>query len=343
MRRCSSWMAAFAVGTWWCVAAHSAAAQSPAEFYSGRTLTIVVSSAAGGGYDTMSRSVARHLPRHLAGAPSVIVQNMPGAGGIVATNHIYSIAAKDGSVIGQLQTNTAFEPLMGTKAAAYDPQKLNWLGTPAFETGVLTVWHGAGVKTLEDARKRELTAGVPGVNSTPALYTRLVRDTLGLKIRLVAGYTSQTDSQMAMEKGETDAFANFYSTVMAFRPTFVAEGKLIILVQYGAEREPTLSHVPFAPDLVTNADDKAMMQLALAPLAMGRPFVAPPGIPADRLAALRTAFNAVFADKEFVADVEKTGFKVNRPRSGEELHATIGDAYKAPKPIVDRLRALQER
>ena len=126
----------------------SAAAQSPEEFYKGRTVTIVVSSAAGGGYDAMSRSVGRLLPRFLPGAPTVIVQNMPGAGGIVATNHLYSIAPKDGSVIGQLQPNTAFEPLYGTKAALYDPQRFNWLGSPAFETGVFTVWHTAGVRTL---------------------------------------------------------------------------------------------------------------------------------------------------------------------------------------------------
>ena len=320
-----------------------AAAQSPAEFYAGRNVTIVVSSAPGGGYDAMSRSVGRHLGRHLPGSPNVIVQNMPGAGGIVATKHLYTLATRDGATVGQLQANTAFEPMFGNKAATYDAQQFNWLGSPAFETGVFTVWHAAGVKTIEDARRKELTVGVPGVNSTPSLYTRLLRDTLGLKLRLIAGYTGQTDSQIAMEKGETDAFANFYSTVMAFRPTWVSEGKLILLVQYGATKEPTLPDVPYAPDLAATAGDKALMQAAFAPLALGRPFVAPPGIPADRLAALRAAFNAMFADGAFVADVERVGLKINKSSSGAEIQAVIAETYKMPQRTIDQLRALQEK
>lgn len=343
MNRCRSWSVAIALVGIVCAAAGPATAQTPAEFYGGRTITMVVSSAPGGGYDAMSRSVGRHLGRHVPGNPHVIVQNMPGAGGIVATKHLYTLAAKDGATIGQLQANTAFEPMFGNKAATYDPQQFHWLGSPAFETGVLTVWHGAGVKTIEDARRKELTFGVPGVNSTPSLYTRLLRDTLGLKLRLIAGYTGQTDAQIAMEKGETDGFANFYSTVAAFRPTWVSEGKLILLVQYGAGKDPLLPDVPYAPDFAANADDKALMQAAFAPLALGRPFVAPPGIPADRAATLRSAFNNLFADAAFVADVEKVGLKINKSSSGAEIEAVIAETYKMPQRIIDRLRALQEK
>ena len=182
----------------------------------------------------------------MAGQPTFIVQNMPGAGGIVATNYLYAVAPKDGSLFAQLQPNVAFEPLMGTKTATYDAALLNWLGTPAFETGVFTVWHGTGIRTLDDARKRELTVGVPGVSSGPSLYARIVGETLGLKLKLIAGYKGQAESQIAMERGETDAYPNFYNNIVAFRPQWLQDGKLVLLVQYGAEKEPSLPSVPFA-------------------------------------------------------------------------------------------------
>ena len=317
-------------------------AQSPAEFYKGRTITIVVGSAAGGGYDAMARSAARVLGKYLPGQPSLIVQNMAGAGSIVAANYLYTRAAKDGAVIGQMQANVAFEPLLGTREAAYDPLKLQWLGSPASETGVFTVWHATGIKTLEQARTRELAVGVPGMNSTPSLYARLVRDMLGLKLKLIAGYPGANDSQLSMERGETDAYPNFYNTLMAGRPTWLRDGKVAVLVQYGPDKEPELGPVPYAPDLAASDDDRALMQAAFAPLALGRPFLAPPGVPADRVEALRAAFAATFKDATFVADVERAGYKVNRPRSGAEIQALIASTYAAPARVIERLRKLQE-
>ena len=317
-------------------------AQSPGEFYKGRTVTIVVGSAAGGGYDVIARAAARVLGQYLPGHPSLIVQNMAGAGSIVAANYLYTRAAKDGAAIGQVQANVAFEPLLGTKEAAYDPLKLQWLGSPATETGVFTVWHATGIKTLEQARTRELAVGVPGLNSTPSLYARLVRDTLGLRLKLIAGYPGANDSQLSMERGETDAYPNFYNTLMAGRPSWIKDGKVAVLVQYGPDKEPGLDAVPYAPDLAANDDDRALMQAAFAPLALGRPFVAPPDVPAERLAALRSAFASAFKDKGFIADVERAGYKVNRPRSGADIQALIAAAYASPPAVIERLRKLQE-
>ena len=317
-------------------------AQAPADFYKGRTVTIIVGSAAGGGYDAITRAAARVLGQYLPGHPAMIVQNMAGAGSIVAANYLYTRAAKDGAVIGQMQANVAFEPLLGTREAIYDPLEMQWLGSPAYETGIFTVWHATGVKTLEQARTRELAVGVPGMNSTPSLYARLVRDMLGLKLKLIAGYPGANDSQLSMERGETDAYPNFYNTLMAGRPTWLRDGKVAVLVQYGPDKEPELGPVPYAPDLAASDDDRALMQAAFAPLALGRPFLAPPGVPADRVEALRAAFAATFKDATFVADVERAGYKVNRPRSGAEIQALIASTYAAPARVIERLRKLQE-
>lgn len=326
------------------VAAQSPAeAQTPAEFFKGKTLSIIVSSAPGGGYDAISRAVARVLPAHLAGAPTVIVQNMPGAGGIVAGNYIYTRAPKDGTAIAQLQQIVAFAPLLGSKEAAFDAEKMGWLGSPAHETGVFIVWHTLGISRLDEARKRELTVGTPGLVSTPGFYARLLRDTLGLKLKLVVGYPGQNDSMLAMERGETDAYTNFYNNLEAFRPHWVAEGKIKVLVQYGGrDKEPALGSVPHALELARNDEDRALMEAAFAPLVLGRPFALPPGVPADRLAALREAFLATFKDPAFVADVEKGGLKINRPRSGEEIQDLIAATYKYPAPVIERLKRLQQ-
>ena len=321
----------------------AAHADTPSEFYKGRTITIVVSSSPGGGYDAIARAAARTLGQYMPGPPTLIVQNMAGAGGIVATNYLYTRAAKDGSIIGQVQANTAFEPLMGTREATYEPTRFNWLGSPAFEVGVFIVRDGLGIKTLADARKRELAVGVPGKNSTPSLYARLLRDTLGLKLRIVAGYLGQNDSMLALERAETDAYPNFYNTLTAFRPTWLGTGKVTALVQYGPEKEPALGDVPYAPDLAANDEDRAVMQAAFAALALGRPFLAPPGVPSDRVTALRDAFAAAFKDAGFIAEIEKTGLKVNRPRSGEQIQAVIEATYKNPPVVVERLRRLQDQ
>jgi len=340
MSRAGVW-ALCSAGIW--AAVPSAAAQTPAEFYKGKTLTIVVSSAAGGGYDAISRAAARVLPNHLPGNPGVIVQNMPGAGGIVAGNYIYTRAPKDGTAIAQLQQIVAFAPLLGSKEATFDALKLGWLGSPAHETGVFIVWHTLGVSSIEEARQRELIVGTPGLISTPGFYARLLRDTLGLKLKLVVGYPGQNDSMLAMERGETDAYPNFYNNLFAFRPHWLGEGKVKVLVQYGGrEKEHALGPVPHALELAHNDEDRALMEAAFAPLVLGRPFAVPPGVPADRLASLRAAFFATFKDPMFVADVEKGGLKINRPRSGEEIQALIAATYEAPAAVIERLRRLQQ-
>jgi tripartite-type tricarboxylate transporter receptor subunit TctC len=320
-----------------------ALAQSPADFYKGQTVTIILSSAAGGGYDAVARTLAQHLPKHIPGNPQVVVKNMPGAGGIVAANFLYNVAPKDGLTIGGLQNNVPFEPLYGTKEANFDPTKFHWLGTPSRETAILTVWHTAPAKNWEEARTAELTMGSSGQNSTPSFYGRLLQETLGLKLKIIVGYESQTHAFLAMERGEIHGYPSvFYNSIVATKPTWVKEGKVKFLVQMGMEKEPELPNVPSLIEIITKDEDKRLAQAAIAPLSAGRPYLIPPGVPADRVAAMRKAFVDTFSDKDFLAEAEKRKLGVNAPRDGQALQQVIESVYKGTPPaIIERLKKLQ--
>ena len=320
-----------------------AKAQSVEDFYRGKTISLVVSSSPGGGYDALSRTLARHLGKHLPGNPVVVVRNMPGAGGIVATSFINKIASRDGLTIAGVQNNTPFEPLFGTKEADYDPTKMTWLGTPSVETGLLIVWHSSPVMTLADARKMEMTAGASGANSTPSFYARLLNELLGTKIKVIAGFPGQNEAYMAMERGELDSYGvTFWSSLTSTKPNWLRDKKIRILLQYGPEKETDLPDVPFAPDLIKNDEDRLLMEAAYAPLAAGRPFVAPPGLAPERTAALRKAMLDAFKDPEFVAEAAKQQLQVDKPRSGEQLQENIKRVYEMPASVSERLRKIAQ-
>jgi tripartite-type tricarboxylate transporter receptor subunit TctC len=319
-----------------------ACAEAVGDFYKGKELRLIISTTVGTGYDAYARAVGRHLARHLPGNPSVVPQNMPGAGGLAAANHLYAVAPKDGTVIGMIQNTVPFEPLFENKAALFDPVRLNWLGTPATEVGLFIVYHTSKIRSLRDAQSQEFVAGTTGTASTPAFYGRLFNQLLGLKTRLVGGYPGQLELLLAMEKGEIDAMTSpFWSGLKVQRPTWHRDQTVHLLFQYGAAPHPDLKQVPFASDLVTNAADETLLAAAGAPLAAGRPIAAPPGIPADRLAALRAAMTETFKDPQFIADCEKQGIECTDTRSGSELETLIKDAYAVPADIKRRLIAIQ--
>jgi tripartite-type tricarboxylate transporter receptor subunit TctC len=318
-----------------------AKADTVADFYKGRAVTVVVSSSAAGGYDTLARALARYMGKHLPGNPAFIVRNMPGAGGMTATNFLYNNADKDGSVIGLVQNNTPFEPLFGTKEARYDPVKFNWLGSPSSETAMVLLWHTVPVSTLAELRSREVAVGVSGANSTPAFFTRLLNATLGTRMKPINGYPGQKDVLLAMERRELDGHPSaFFSSVRSTRPTWLREKTAKAILQYGPEKLAELPDVPFAPDLVTNDEDKLTMQAAFAPLALGRPFLIPPGVPAERVAALRAAFAATMTDTEFLAEGERMGLGLNAPRTGAQIQEVMERAYQSPPAVIERLRQL---
>jgi tripartite-type tricarboxylate transporter receptor subunit TctC len=317
-----------------------AQADGLADFYKGKTVALVVGSSTGGGYDTMTRAVARFIGKHIPGNPTVVVRNMPGAGGITALNYIYNAAERDGTVLALVQNNTPLEPLFGTKQARYDATRLNWLGTPSFEVAMVLLWHTVPVNSVEDLKSRETQMGASGANSTPAFYARLLNATLGTRMKLVNGYPGQTEALLAMERGELDGYPSvFQSALTSTRPTWLPQKLAKAIVQYGPERLQELD-VPFAPDLLTNEDDKLLMQVGFAPLALGRPLVMPPDAPADRVAAIRKALTDTFADPEFLAEGERMGLAVNAPRTGAQLQDVIARAYQSPPRIIERLQKL---
>ena len=324
-----------------CAGGSAAQADAVADFYKGRSVTVVVSSSAGGGYDTLARALARHIGKHLPGHPVFVVRNMPGAGGMTETNFLYNNADKDGSVIGLVQNNTPFEPLFGTREARYDPVKFNWLGSPSVETAMVLLWHAVPVNSIEDLRQREVAVGVSGSNSTPAFFTRLLNATLGTRMKAVNGYPGQNDVLLAMERRELDGHPSaFMSALTSTRPTWLRDKTAKAIVQYGPEKHAELGGVPFAPDLVGNAEDRLVMEAAFAPLALGRPFLAPPNVAAERVAALRAAFAATIADPAFLAEGERIGLGLNAPRTGAHIQEVMERAYRSPPAVIDRLRQL---
>lgn len=319
-----------------------ARAETVEEFYKGKTITLIVSSSPGGGYDTLSRLISRHVGRHVPGAPAIVVRNMPGAGGLVATNHLYTVAAKDGTVIGGVQNNTPFEPLFGTPQANYEPTKFNWLGSPNVETGLVIVWNTVPASTIADLKTKEITVGSSGANSTPSFYARLINEVLGTKIRTVAGYPGQSEAFLAMERGELDGYpSTFYTSLNTTRPAWLPEKKIKVLLQYGPQKEPELGDVPLLLDLITDPQDRLMAEAAFAPLALGRPYLMPPGVPADRLAAMRKAFSDTFADPAFAKEGTDLRLGLNAPRSGDEIQKTIEKIYATPSALIERLKKLQ--
>lgn len=312
-------------------------------FYKGKTVTLLVGGSAGGGYDILGRAIARYIGHHVPGEPSVAVQNLPGAGGMVAMDYLSHTAERDGSVIALVENGPPLAPLFGVKQARYDATKFNWLGTPSVETAVVLLWHTVPVNSLADLKSRTTTMGASGTNSTQAFYTRLVDTVLGTKMKAINGYKGLNDTFLAMERGEIDGSPSvFYSAITSTRPRWLPDHLAKAILQYGPQPVKDLAGVPFVPDLVTVPDDKLLLQAAFAPLALGRPLVMPPGVPAERVAAMRQALAETFADPDFLADAKKIKLVVNAPQTGQQLQSVIDQAYATPPRVIDRLRALNE-
>jgi tripartite-type tricarboxylate transporter receptor subunit TctC len=321
--------------------AQPAAAQSVGDFYKGKTINMIVGGSEGGGYDTMARAIARHMGKHIPGNPAIVARNMAGASGMAASNHLFNVAEKNGTVMGLLQNNNPLAQLFGNKAARYDATKFNWLGTPSVEVAVVLVWHTVPVNSVDDLRTRETSMGASGVQSGQAFVGRLLNATLGTRMRVVPGYKGMNDIFLAMERGELDGYPGiFYSALAATRPEWLAKKQAKVIVQFGSHPLKELPGVPFATALAKNADDKLLMEAAAARQALGRPLVLPPGVPADRVAAMRKALTDTFADPAFIADAKKSRMEVNAPQSGQEVQDLIVRVSATPAHVVERLQQL---
>jgi tripartite-type tricarboxylate transporter receptor subunit TctC len=315
-------------------------AQTAEEFYRGRQVTMLVASAVGGGYDAYARVFARHFGKHVAGNPAIIPKNLPAAAGMAAANTLYNASDRDGSVIAALTNTVAMEPLFGNAAARFDVAKMNWLGSIGKLQNVCATWHKSPVKTIAAAREREIIVAAAAVTSNTAVVPRMLNALIGTRFKVVTGYDPGTGLTLALERGEAEGICGLsWSTMKASRPHWIKDRMLNVLVQMGFERLPDLGAVPRALDLVADAENRQVLELILMRQEMGRPLAAPAGVPADRVAALRAAFDATLKDADFRAEADRAQLEID-PLTADQIEKLLAAAYGAPKPIISRAAAL---
>jgi tripartite-type tricarboxylate transporter receptor subunit TctC len=331
----------FAIAALAGLAGAGAACADPVEdFYRGRTITIVVGLGTGGGYDTTARVLARHLGKHMPGNPAVIVQTMVGAGSLRAANYLYSIAPRDGTVIGIFARGMAMEPLIGASHASFDSRKFAWIGSTTNEVSVCVTYGTSKVKTWDDALRIPFTVGGDGTATDPDIFSAMVKNVFGAKMRLVSGYPGGANITLALERGEVDGRCGWtWSSVKLQRPDWIGTGKLNLLVQLAMQKSPELSDVPLIMDLTSTERQRRIVTMILGRQPMGRPLVAPPGIPADRKEALRHAFDTTMADPDFVAEATARSLEVN-PVKGAELDRLVEELYAMPPEVISEVRAI---
>ena len=308
-------------------------------FYAGKTVSMIIGFGPGGGYDAWGRLVGRYIGRHLPGNPTVVPQNMPGAGSYNAAAHIYSIAPKDGTVIGIIARDAALGPLTGAPGARFDPLKMTWLGTPTIETNVCIAREGSDVKSVKDLTEKTLIVGDTGAGTGTRSYPKALNELLGMKFKLISGFPSSSNVFLAMERGEVDGICESLDSVHGKKPDWIPTGKVRVLFQGGVEPNPELKGVPFILDLARNDEEKKALTFLYAGQGIGRPFVAPPNLPADKLAMLRKAFDETMKDPDFIAEAKKQKLELD-PHSGEYLEKLVREIYATPKPIVDKIGEL---
>lgn len=316
-----------------------ASAQQASGYFAGKTIQMIIGFGPGGGYDRWARTVAQHMGKHLPGNPSIVSKNLPGAGSFVAAGTIYNTAPKDGTVIGLIARDAPLGPLTGQKGANFDPKKITWLGSPTTETNVCISYKTAKVKTAQQLFTTELIVGDTGPGTGTHSYPKALNGLIGTKFKLIGGYPSSSDVFLAMERGEVEGICESLDSVSGKRPTWIKDKTVNILMQSGAERLPELKDVPTVLELAKTADQKQAIKFLYAGQNIGRPFVAPPGLPDNVKKMLRDAFDATMKDPAFLADAKKQKLKVE-PLSGDKLEALIAGIYNTPKPLVDKVGEL---
>jgi tripartite-type tricarboxylate transporter receptor subunit TctC len=321
----------------------SAHADPVAEFYTGRSISLIISTGPGGGLDANARLVARHIGKHIPGRPSIVARNMPGAGHIQATNFMFNQAPKDGSHIAAILPSFVLFQLIDGRGAQYDAQKFNWLGSSDVDNMNVYVWHTAPVKTVDDAKKIEILMGGTGAGSYTILFPTLMNSLLGTRFKTVAGYKSTNEIHLAMERGEVQGRAgNFFSSLKSQNAEWLRDGKITLLAQIGEERDPEFSNVPLLQELTDDQQAKQIIRLFSAEIAMGKAYLTTPDVPKDRLDALRRAFDATVKDSAFVSEAKTAGIDV-RPLKADAVERIATEILATPKALVERAADVRGR
>ena len=319
------------------------AADSVADFYKGKTITIYIGYSAGGGYDTYARTVGRHIGRHIPGNPKTVAKNRPGAGSLKLANELYNTLPRDGTAIATIGRGIPMEPLFGTKEAKFDPSKFNWLGSANNEVSVCVAWHKSPIKTLNDFLTKEMIVGGTGPGADTDTFPKVLNNVIGTKLKLVTGYPGGNDINLATERGEVEGRCGYsYSSLKSRQANWLKEKKVKILLQMSTAKHPELPDVPFVMDLAKTEKDRKVLALVFARQAWGRPFVAPPGVPADRVKALQAAFAATMKDPKFLKDAKKQKLEI-APISGEEIGKLMAALYASPKELVQAAKEAAEK
>jgi tripartite-type tricarboxylate transporter receptor subunit TctC len=321
-------------------AASSAGAQSPAEFYKGKNVDLYIGYSAGGGYDLYARLLAKHIAKHIPGNPTIIPKNMEGAGSLRLANWLYNVAPKDGTAFGIIGRGTGFDPLLGHKGAQFDATKFTWIGSANNEVSVCVAWHTSGITKFEDVLNRELIVGGTGPAADTDQFPKVVNGVLGTKMRVIAGYPGGNDVSLAMERGEVHGRCGWsWSSVKSTQQKWLEEKKINVLVQLALDKHPDLPDVPLVMDLAKSDEQRQVLKLIFARQVMGRPFLAPPGVPKDRAEALRKAFMDTMTDPEFLAETEKAQVEIV-PVPGEKIQTLVTELYQTPPAIAQKAAAL---
>jgi tripartite-type tricarboxylate transporter receptor subunit TctC len=309
------------------------------DFYQGKTVNFVIGYPVGGGYDTYSRLIASHLGEHIAGHPSVVPLNMPGAVTIRATNYLYNEAPRDGTVIGMIDQAIALNQVLGTAQLRADATRFSWIGRIVGNSAVLYSWHLAGVKTIQDTFAHELIVAAGGVSSR--LNWQVLNNVVGTKLKLISGYPGTGEERIAMERGEIEAVSQPWPIIKNELAQWLAEKKINLLVQTGADKNPDLPDVPRMIDLAKSEDDAALLALFSTPSTIGRAVVAPPNLPPERIKELRRAFMATLQDPAFRRDAERAKLDLE-PLPGEDLQAAVANAGKFSPDLIARAQHIAE-
>jgi tripartite-type tricarboxylate transporter receptor subunit TctC len=305
---------------------------------SAQTTTLVIGYSSGASYDIYGRTFARHLGKHLPGNPTVVAQTMAGAGSLRAANFLYNAAPKDGSSIGMFSRGLAMQPLLDDLGVQYDARRFNWIGSLTSEVSIVLSWHSKPFKTLDDVKSREMIVAASGSGADSVIFPYILNGVLGTKFRVVTGYPGNSDMLLAVERGEADGnAATSWSGLTSFKPEWVRDKRINVMVQLATRKHPDLGQVPLVMDLAKNSSDRSALELIFARQQMAYPVVAPPGVPVERVRALRQAFDAVMKDPDYLADSRRQNLEAN-PATGAEIAALVDKVYASAPEVIARAK-----
>jgi tripartite-type tricarboxylate transporter receptor subunit TctC len=309
--------------------------------FEGKTITVVTSTGVGGVYDLTARMIARHMGRYIPGNPTLIVQNMPGGGNVLATNYMYNIAPKDGTAIATIHNAMPLHQVLDGRGVRFDAGKFNWLGSTGPENETILVWHSVGITTIKQAMEREIVLGATGAGSGLSIIPTAMNNVLGTRFKMVIGYKSSEDINLALARGEVQARAFGLNSIVSQHPDWLKEKKVSFLAQAGVKRDKDLPDVPLLTELASTDEQRQILKLISSPAGLGHPYLAPPGVPADRLAILRSAFDATLKDKAFLADVERLQIEID-PMNADEVAQIVSETINASPALVAKAKAAME-